>query len=227
MKIIRLLAGIFLFLLLFRFLARGVFIFAIIFGLIMIANKAKKASRKRKRKTTFDWVDTDNDSIYNVRNTEKRDPETQILLLAAKHNGSLTLADISMHTELPREKTKKIIKHFSKIGVTENKMSDKGVLVYCFPLLPARKMMIDLSKCDNHQIEKSMMKLATVNNNRISLAGIALNTTLTTTQAFSFMEQLYSKGTVAKEVGISDAVIYYFTEILSDEEKNNAKDIWV
>ena len=222
MRIVQLIATLFLFLLIFRFLSKGIFIFAIFFGLIMMTNGIKKrAKEKRKKEPAFDFND-----FINSAEPNQPTPEKQILFLAAKLKGNLTLADISMHTNINRKTVKEIMSYFTKNGIVGNKISEKGVLVYFFPLLPVRKTMIDLSRAKQYQIEKNLMKLATRNNNRISIAGISINTSLTTKQAVDLMDKLYQQGTVGKEAGNSDAIIYYFTEIISDEEKSNAKDIW-
>ena len=222
MKIIRLIATLFLFLLIFRFFSRGIFILVILFGLIMMANEIKKrAKEKRKKETAFDFND-----FINSTESNQPAPEKQILFLAAKLKGNLTLADISIHTDLDRKTIEEIMSYFTKNGIVGNKISERGVLVYFFPLLPQRKTMIDLSHAKQYQIEKSLMKLAARNNNRISIAGISINTSLTTKQAIDLMEKLCKQGTVGKESSSSDAVIYYFTEIISDEEKSKAKNIW-
>jgi hypothetical protein len=67
-----------------------------------------------------------------IKSLDKDDLENKIFQLASKSCARLTIADVSMNTNLTTAESKKILDEFCLNGFAEILVSDSGVIVYYF-----------------------------------------------------------------------------------------------
>ncbi len=185
------------------------------------SNHFNSSSNNNKR-----W--NDNSNNYQEEKSEiKIDREKQVILLAIRFKGKLTISDIVMNSKLSSIEAEKLMKLFVDNFVVETKMSDNGVVVYNFPELVVKNTdTINIAYNNIKEFEKVIFKLALKNDKRLSLSSIILKTSLTMKDTLKYMKDLCNRGIASKTQTVHDAIIYDFPGILSEDEKDNAKGMW-
>jgi len=170
----------------------------------------------------------DNNNNYQEEKSEiKIDREKQIILLAIRFKGKLTISDIVINSKLSSIEAEKLMKLFVDNFVVETKMSDNGVVVYNFPKLVVKNTdTINIAYNNIKEFEKVIFKLALKNEKQLSLASIILKTSLTMKDVLRYMKDLCNRGIASKTQTVHDAIVYDFPGILSEDEKDNAKGMW-
>lgn len=67
-----------------------------------------------------------------LKNMNSTSLENQILVLAKRKKGILTLADVMMDTKLPLEKSKELLESFTYKGLATPEVTDEGSIEYIF-----------------------------------------------------------------------------------------------
>lgn len=175
------------------------------------------------------WNDN-NSNGKNKNNMGKQefkiDREKQILLLASRFNGKLTISEVVMNSKLSTAEAEKLMKIFVENFVIETKISEKGIIVYNFPELINDSKIVNIKYNDIKEFEKAIFNMALKNDKRLSLSTIILKTSLTMKDSIKYMKNICERSIAKRTQTVHDAIIYDFPGILSEEEKDNAKGMW-
>ena len=187
-----------------------VYVKGVVITLIVLA--ALKDSKKRKN---ISQKDETNKHILK---------DKEIFYLAERFDNRITIEDVTLHTSLNYEESKKCLEKLSKKSIVKTMMTDDGVFVYQFPEMPYCPKVIDLSKKSAGEIQESILTFARVSDKKISVAALAKCTTLTVDEIITTMDKYCKKGIATKEG--DDLLTYNFPGLLTEEEKKRAKEIW-
>ncbi|MGJ9458727.1 hypothetical protein [Oceanobacillus sp. CF4.6] len=100
-----------------------------------------------------------------------------------------------------------------------------GVLPLLFGIFLCVKMKKKTKKTEENKLENEILKLAIHFNSKLTTSELAAHTTLSLTDAKQKLEEYVHLGVAERNISDSGIFVYVFTNIISENEKDEAKNL--
>ncbi|MBN1970548.1 MAG: hypothetical protein JXR48_07255 [Candidatus Delongbacteria bacterium] len=177
-----------------------------------------------KRKKLESNFKKNKDDVEFQEERPKLSKTKEIFYIAERFNNRLTVEEMVLHSTNEYDFSKKTLNELSKKGVIASRMTDKGIIVYEFPEMPFCPKVMELKGKSNDDILKNMLMIAGKSDKKLSVAGVARCTDLEIDDIIKLLDN-YTDKKICEKYG-KDLVYYEFPGILSEDEREQAEDIW-